>query len=484
MVDTIAKKDNKVTIDIIGGNAESVTGSCSVIKYNGNTAIFEIGMIQDGKTVKENYDLNRKLISNIKNKSEIKYIFIGHCHSDHIGNLPSLFKYDCKARIVMPKGSTIIVKEMWLDSAYINQRDCEYLTDKYEKYYEPLYTEQEVYAALNNIDEYDFNEIFELDEFMKFRFIPAGHILFSAQTELFITLNNSTKKILFTSDLGNIKLNENKVFVDDFVPVSKSNIVIGEATYASNSRSMNKKDLQNDLNKISSVIKQFCVHNKKIVVIPTFSLDRLPYILWLLYSMFGDDKTFEVPIVIDSPLSIRLLQAYSESLQGEAKDKFEAMMSWKNVKLSYTPEESKSLLADGKATCVLSSSGMLQAGRSVKWVQHVLPNPDDCILFIGFATTNTLAYKIKNGKEQKTININGKAVKNRAQICDLKSFSSHMQHDDLLNYYSSINCEKIYLVHSNQNEKIQFKKELENELSNKCKTTKVIAFNKSTRITL
>jgi metallo-beta-lactamase family protein len=373
---------------------------------------------------------------------------------------------------------------MWYDSSYINQRDCEYLSDKFEKEYTPLYSDNEVELALDHVDEYEFDKIFELDNFLKFKFIHAGHILFSAQTELFISLNNSTKKIVFTSDIGNTKLNNNKVFVEKFSPIVKSNIVIGEATYASSSRSMNKKDLQNDLDKIKTVITQFCVENKKIVVIPTFSLDRLPYMLWLLYSIFGKDENFNIPIIVDSPLSIRLLNAYSESLQGDAKDKFDLMMNWKNVKFAYTPEESKSVMADGKAKCVLSSSGMLQAGRSVKWVQHILPNQDNCILFIGYATTNTLAYKIKNGKEQKTISINGKAVKNRAAIVDLHSFSSHMQHDDLLKYYSSINCEKIYLVHSNQDEKISFKKELETELSNKCKTTKVIAVNKSTKITL
>ena len=85
----IAKKDNKVTIDVIGGNVESVTGSCSIINYNGNLALFELGTIQEGKTTKENYDLNKKLITSIKNKDEIKYIFCGHAHADHSCNIPS-----------------------------------------------------------------------------------------------------------------------------------------------------------------------------------------------------------------------------------------------------------------------------------------------------------------------------------------------------------------------------------------------------------
>lgn len=477
----IGKKKDKVLLEIIGNNSESVTGSCTKVTYNDSTLLFELGMTQDGKTIKENYDLNKKLIRQIK--GDVKYIFIGHCHSDHCSNIPSYFK-NATTTIIAPEGSSEILKEMWLDSAFINQRESEYLTKKFDRVYESLYTEDEVFKALNNIKEYPFHEIIKLDDEVSFRFSHAGHILLSAQTELYISGGSHTRKILFTSDIGNKKLDKTKVFVEDFEPVAKSNIVIGEATYAAKNRSMTKKDLQIDLDKIKTVIQQYCVDNNNIVVAPCFSLDRMPYMLWLIYSIFGRDENFKVPIVIDSPLSIRLLNVYSKILQGEAKEKFDEMMSWKNIKLSYTPEDSKALMSDGKAKCVLCSSGMLQAGRSVKWVQHILPNSNDCILFIGFATTNTLAHKIKNGKQQKTITINGKVVKNKSQIVDLHSFSSHMQRDDMLNYYSNINCEKIYLVHSNQKDKIEFAQDLKEEISKKCKTTKVIAVNRSTKISI
>ena len=304
---------------------------------------------------------------------------------------------------------------------------------------------------------------------------------------MFFSINGNTKKVTFSSDLGNPLLNDTKVFVDKFEPIVKSNVFIGEATYAAKNRSMTKKDLKTDLDKIKSVIQQFCMENKKTVVVPCFSLDRTPYMVWLLYSIFGQDESFDIPIVVDSPLSIRLLNVYGEILQGEAKEKFEAMMNWKNLKLSYTPEDSKSLMADGKSKCVIASSGMLNAGRSVRWIQHVLPQSDNCIMFIGFATTNTLCYKIKNSKnknwkKQKTITINGKVVKNNAQIVDLHSFSSHAQRDMLLNYYSSIIADKIYLIHSNMNDKIEFKSDLEKEISKKLRTTRVVAVNRSTVI--
>ena len=59
-----------------------------------------------------------------------------------------------------------------------------------------------------------------------------------------------------------------------------------------------------------------------------------------------------------------------------------------------------------------------------------------------------------------------------------------MQRKELINYYKSINCDKIYLVHSNNNSKLEFKKDLENAISDCLKSTRVIAVNKGMKINL
>ena len=59
-----------------------------------------------------------------------------------------------------------------------------------------------------------------------------------------------------------------------------------------------------------------------------------------------------------------------------------------------------------------------------------------------------------------------------------------MQRKDLLNYYSSINCEKIYLVHSDKTARLEFKEDLQEEIRTKLKTTKVVAVNYGTKISL
>ena len=415
---------------------------------------------------------------------EIEYIIIGHCHQDHIGMIPTLYaKGKCNAKIIVPKGSTAILKEMWLDSSFINCRDVEVLNIKDDRNYEPFYTEDIVYKTLDYVQEIESDNIVKLSDELAIRYTDAGHILLSKQCEVYINGGSHTRKILFSSDLGNIATQDTRVFVENFKPISSCNIAIMECTYSSKDRQCTKETYKKDIEKIKSVVEQYCVDNNNRVLIPSFSLDRTPYILWILYSLFGKDENFKVPILVDSPLANRLLDCYSSILEDDRKELFDEMMSWKNIRRVITPEDSKAAISDKEAKVILSSSGMLTAGRSVKWTQSILPHENDCILFMGYSGEDTLAWKIKHNKDNKTININGKPYKNNAQIYDLKSFSSHMQRIDMINYYKSINCEKIYLVHGDLN-KIEFKHDLEEAIFDCLKSTKVVAVNNGTKISL
>ena len=446
--------------------------------------MFECGMIQNGHTPLETYYLNSKILQKIK-PQDIDYILIGHCHIDHIGLLPALYATGkCHAKLIVPKFSTRIMREMLLDCAWINFKDVEFINRSAHHNLKPLYTDDDVYTMLRYIEEYDSDVINKINEEFSFRFRNAGHILLSKQAELFFTNSGTVRKVLFTSDIGNIATQDSRVFVEKFDPVLTSNIVIGESTYGCSGRDTTKRTLQQDTDKLKTVIDQYCVDGNARVLIPTFSLDRMPYMLWILYNLYARDKTFNIPIIVDSPLANRLLDAYAEILDGDRLLKFNKMMEWKNIRRITDAEDSKAAIKDNSPKVVLSSSGMLSAGRSVKWVQSILPRENDIICFIGYAGEDTIAYKIKHSKEQKTITINGTLCKNKCQIIDLHSFSSHAQNRDLINYYKSINCEKIYLVHGDNDARIQLKSDLSKAISECSKTTRVVIVNKGLKISL
>ena len=317
--------------------------------------------------------------------------------------------------------------------------------------------------------------LFQLDEYIKFRFVPSGHILNSAQLELWVTEGNTTKKIGYTSDLGNVHIK--KYYTNTFEPITKCDVLIGETTYAREERIANQRMRNKDLEKLETVIRQTCVEHEARLLIPVFANDRCQNMLTYIYDLFHKDENFDIPILIDSPMATRICRTYCDLLDGDEAKKWKQVMAWKNVRFVEDALESREWRESKRPVVVLASSGMMVRGRSTGWAHNMLPRENDRIVFCGFAAENSLASIIKAG-EQKTIAVSGHRVKNRCQVTDFHSFSSHMQKDSLLKVYGATECEKIVLVHGEMNGKIEFARELQDEISKNNNTSKVVVANK------
>lgn len=477
----MGKSKDKVRVKFVGNNAVGVTGSQILIDCGKSKKkiLIECGLTQENMSLLKSYQINSKKF-NFKPK-DIDYIFLCHSHVDHIGLVPRLYKEGCEAKIIAPKGMQSFFKAMCIDSAKIMERDATSLNKKLNKNYSPIYNIEDVYKSLQFWEEYSIEEKIKLEDDIEFRFIGSGHIIKACQLELWIKNGNSIKKIGITSDLGNIAIPQ--YYTSDFSPIKNANLLIGESTYNSAKRSVNIKDREKDLEKIKSVVIQTCIEGKGKILIPTFALARCQSMLTYLYDIFGQDENFNVVIAIDSPLAIQLTNLYEETLKGPELYKLKEVLSWKNVKKLKEFSDTEELLSNKNPCIFLSCNGMMTAGRSTYVASKLLPSIHNHILFCGYSPEGTLAWKIKQ-KKNKSVAIDGKQIPCRCNITVLNSFTSHMQHNELLKYYSDYNFDKIALVHGEFKGKCAFGKELQNEISNKNKTGKVICVNASTEILL
>lgn len=477
----MGKVKNKIRVSFIGGNSEDVTGSMTYIESPSFKILLEAGLWQSSDSALNNYRINnRKLPFKVK---EIDYIFINHCHADHSLLLPRLYKEGFRGKVIVPKGLTKLFSVMSLDSAYIMSKEVELIERQSGIKLQPIYKEEDAKACIELFYEYKIGEKEDLGENISFRFVNSGHIICSAQLELWLTNGNTTKKILYTSDLGNTMCDT--YYVNKFEPVQKANLAICESTYSNHKRNISQKNRDKDLEKIKTVINNVCLENRSKVLIPIFSLARCQEIMTHIYMLYHNDNTFTLPILIDSPLAIKMCKLYSELLQGEQLELWKNVVSWGNfVFIKEYGESKKWMQSKDSPCCVLSASGFMQAGRSRQWAKELLPKTGNHILFVGYANENSLAGKIKYGKAQKTIKIDGVSYSNKCGITDLKSFSSHMQREDMIKYYSELNVEKIALVHGNIKDKCEFGKELQRVISEKNKTNRVIVTNKGSEILL
>lgn len=477
----MSSKKGKIRVSFIGTNAESVTGSMTLVESDRYKLLLEAGLYQSNSPLTDYKTNSRRLPFKAK---DLDFIFIGHAHADHMLLIPRLVAEGFSGKIIAPKGTKALFEIMAADSAYIISKDIELLSRKYKLSPIPIYTEDDVKNSLKYFEEYEFDDRVELNDDITFQFIPSGHIICAAQIKLWLRKDtgNSTKTILYTSDLGNIMCE--KYYVPEFEKVSGANLVVAESTYSDELRAVTAKDRKKDLEKIENIIRHVCLENKDKVLIPIFSLDRCQNLMTHVYDIFSKCEEFDVPVLIDSPMAIRLNDLYSELLEGEQKSKWDEVRSWDKFEYLSDYSHSQSWMKSDKPCVVLSASGFMQAGRSRQWAKAILPRRNAHIIFVGFSTENALAGKIKCGNKQKTISIDGKPYANRCGITDLKSFSGHMQKQDMLKYYGELNCEKIALVHGEFKAKCGFAKELQERISKNNGSAKVVCVNKATEVLL
>lgn len=468
----MAKKD-KISVDFIGGNSDGVTGSLVLVTFQDKKILLEVGM-QQHPNVLTQFKLNSTPYK-FKPKS-IDYLFINHSHIDHIGNLGKLVKGGFTGRIITTDITREIMKPLLLNSNAIMQKDAISLKRQ------PISEEEDIYNGLDLVESFEYDRLIWLDETVGFKWLKNSHCLGSAMLELYIKKDNSSVpvKVLYTSDIGAIKTENH--YVDELAkPEGFYDLTILESTYGGKI-TIGSHTREKDIAKIRTVVQQVIVENKGRILIPVFSFSRAQEMLTTLYKMYHEDESFNTQIVCDSPLMIDIMMAYSRVLTGEDKELFDKVLNWDKVRLVKKYNETKTILGDTTPRIILSSSGMLSAGRSVEYLKVIIGKQNCHLLVCGFMAEGTLGAKIKSG--QKTISIDGKSHRCNCGITVLNSFSSHANHNDLVQFALSVNCDKLALVHGNSTEKLEFKRHLDYHFSKNDKTTKVNCIVKGCSITL
>lgn len=463
----LGKKKDKIRVSFVGQNASEVTGSMTLVYTEHSTILIDCGLYQSNNT-KSDFAINSKLPKEIKSaikKDDLKYVLITHLNIDHHGLLPLLINSGYHGEIIMPNKSREIAKKMLLDGYNIMIRDAELLGKS------PYYTKEDVYEVLNLIYEVPLCKEFDLDEYITIEARSAGHLIGSAQFKIKVNQDGCTKSIIATGDLGS-KYSHNP-FLEPLQPFHKADLIIGECTYGNPEKSINKDVRHKDIEKLECVIEE-ATRVGASVLIPSFSFGRTQQVLYELWNMYKD-RDFPYKVVIDSPLSCALTNIMSDI---EDSGILKEILEWDNLILSSEHKTHLALMTNKRSKIIIASSGFMKFGRSVSWAQYLLPRKNNVFCFVGYSSETSLAGKIKKG--QKQITIAGKKYKNKAEVVNLRSFSSHMQSEELLDYYSSINSNNVCLVHGDMETKLIFAELLKERFEKENKSTKVTVVNKGT----
>ena len=430
----------------------------------------------------DSYNINSEKFS--FKPSEVDYVFVCHTHVDHIGLLPRLVKEGFNGKIITSHATAQLIKPLLYNCVFILESEANTLSFKYKRNYSPIYTEEDVKNTLNLIYEYDdIHKLFVLDDIVSFQWLENSHCVGSRQLQLILRDNNGvSQSILYTSDIGSLNT-KNHYLKNTEIPANFNRITIMESTYGEPGR-VNKKTRKFDLEKLKTAIETV-IDRGGSVIMPAFSFSRTQELLTCLYKIFCNTD-FKYDIVVDSMLTCDICDLYDSILTGEDLDLWKNVKSWKNVKFIKEKEDSLIYVKDHTPKIVLSSSGFCTNGRILSYLHEYLKDENSMIIFSGYtgADNSYLSYRIKNFKENKIIKISGDPVENKADCISLGTFSSHANRNELIDYGSKINTEKLVLVHGSQVAKNSLKEDLKKAISKQDKSHKVIVSSKDMVINL
>ena len=464
------KKLKEDGILFCGNNATDVTGSMTLIKFGDKQILLECGLYQDNSYL-ESYKVNSEKFK--FDPTEISYVFVGHCHIDHIGLLPRLVKEGFNGKIILTYATSVMAKYLLLNCAFIVADEARVLSKRYGREYEPLYSEDDVWNTLKLFQIYDkYDTLYQLDDVITFQWLKNSHCVGSAQLQLILNNGIKRKRILYTSDIGALET-KNHYVENTEIPQFFNDVCIMESTYGLSTRT-SKKTREFDIEHLRVAINTV-LERQGTLVLPAFSFSRSQELLTTLYLLFGNDDSFDAPIVVDSMLTCDICDAYGSVLSDYYYELWDKVYNWKNVKYIREKTDSQACVLDNTPKIVISSSGFCTNGRILSYLTQYLKDINSMICFSGFVGSDDsyLSYRIKNGKTHKTININKKPVPNRADCITMSTFSSHADFNDLIKYGGNLNTNLLVLVHGSIEAKNCLKEHLKEEISKNDKTYKV-----------
>ena len=463
----------------LGKSTDDVTGSCFELVTPKSRILIDFGLRQSSDDVLD-YKANLDTIKSVKVKKLDACICL-HAHQDHLSLVPCLYRSNFDGITYLPENTKDIAKLMWMDSAKIQMQNQQVLQKKENISGNPFYNQEDIEVTYNHIVECEFNKIIQITEDVSFELRSSNHLVNAAQALIYVNTGNVTKTLAYCCDLGS--LTWDNYYINNFEPIEKADIAIVESTYATDKKGNARKNRDKDIEKIKSLVENMYEERGRIII-PTFSLGRSADLLTVLYETFADDPDFNIPVVFDAVLGNQINENYDKWIP-KNHELWNKVWSWKNLVKVKDWNESVQW-QNYTAPCVILGSGGFIQGRSTAYIKHWLSDPHTTILFCGFsgADSRSKGYQIQHSKEYPIVDLDGYKVKNYAKIVSLKSFSSHISHEEMLEYYSNMNCNKIYLVHGSKERKEAFKPLLEDEISKKNKTSKVLIPDSETKMYL
>jgi len=421
---------NKVKIKFLGA-AGTVTGSKFLIETPELNLMIDCGMFQGLKELREMNWLGLPI-----DVPAVDMVLLTHGHLDHVGYLPRLVKEGFKGEIIATEPTLAITEIVLKDSGKIHEEDAERAKEEgYSKHEnpEPFYTVQEAEDTLKFFKSVDEGEWTDLSENIKARFNYVGHIIGAT----FIELDIYGKRFVFSGDVGRF----DDVLLDPPKKPEKADYLFMETTYG------NRLHPHEELDDFFEDAIINALKNHGNIIIPSFAIERLQLLMYLLWKFQKDEEIPPIDIYVDSPMGNKVIQVFEEFPQWHNLPMNEFRQMMRNIHIVTSYKETWETIDNKKSKIIIAGSGMITGGRVLTYLKQMIDEPETIVILVGYQAEGTRGRQLLEGAEE--IKFFGKYYPVKAQVESIHSLSAHADQGELLEWLSDIENqpEQVFLVH-------------------------------------
>jgi len=347
-----------------------------------------------------------------------------------------LIKQGFKGKIIGTAPTLAIAEIILRDSAKIHEEDAERANkegfSKHEKAL-PFYTVDDAENTINLFKSKPKDEWITLSENINYRFKYNSHIIGAT----FIELDVYGKRFVFSGDIG--RSNDHLLFPP--AKPQKADYLFLESTYGNRLHSE-----ESVTEKLTELIHK-TIQERGTLIIPSFTVERLQTLMYLLWLLYQKNKIPNIPIFVDSPMGSNVLSVFQNFPDWHklSMKEFYAMNDRMTIVQSY--KETWETIDEPRPKVVIAGSGMVTGGRVMTYLKQLIDEPSTNVLLVGFQAEGTRGRQLSEGAHE--IKFYGRYYPVKASIHHIQSLSAHADQNGLLDWTSAIETspEQVYLVH-------------------------------------
>lgn len=417
------------------GAHEGVTGSCHQLFYKDKASLLvDCGIFQGDDAKKHsNPEIEFAIDS-------IRAMLLTHVHIDHAGRLPYLLAAGFEQPIYCSHPTARLLPLVMEDALKIGFTRSRRLINKF------------LHHIGKQLRPLDYHTWVPLQDGVKIRLIPAGHVLGSTIFEVELP---DGKRVVFSGDLGT---GDDPLLKQPVAP-ERADLLVLESTYGDKLHPQGEERART----LQQVLQRTLL-DKGVTIIPAFSLGRTQALLYEMNQIFerlqasqGHSLLKRVDVIVDSPLASRFTEIYKDmkpywgSEARLAMETDDQPLVFENLTTVGNHREHRDTLdyleKHQLPAVVIAGSGMCTGGRIVNYLKRFLSDPKTDIVFVGYQAGGTPGNQLSRGTDW--VRLDGKRYEVAADVHRITGYSAHADQKGLIDFVEKMNERpgEIRLVH-------------------------------------